>query len=82
MRGKKSIPVSCGQWASGQHRIHAVVKLRKTREEAIANLREKLQSEAEDPEMTVENIETEIEALLTQVRSTMFWGVAVYDESK
>ena len=69
-------------WASGQHRIHAVVKLCKTREEAIANLWEKQQSEAEDLEMTVENTETEIEALLTQVRSTMFWGVAVYDESK
>ena len=65
-------------WASGQHRIHAVVKLRKTREEAIAKLREQQQSEG----MIVENTESEIEALLTQVRSTMFWGVAIYDESK
>jgi hypothetical protein len=58
--GKKEYPSFV--WASGQHQIHAVVKLRKTREEAIANLQEKQQSEAE--EMTVENTETEIEALL------------------
>ena len=64
-------------WASGQHRIHAVLKLRKTREEAIAMLREQQQSEG----ISVENTESEIEALLTHVRSTMFWGVAIYNES-
>jgi hypothetical protein len=68
-------------WASGQHRVQALVDYRK---DLQANI-DSLQTQQEAAELTSSDLPSiilQISRLEEELQSTRYWGVAIYDESE